>query len=107
MTTQDVTPPRLNGETGSIRRYFVSYSGVKLPFKLVTELTEAEIHNRNTFFRADYAENGALLGFDKVVYGEVSMSHRYDYYPSGALKQAEIVNHDEDDTKQLSFPDAG
>lgn len=106
MSDQETLSPGAGSETGTVRRYFVSYSGVKLPFKLVTELTEAEIHNRNTFFRADYAENGALLGFDKVVYGEISMSHRYDYYPSGALKQAEIINHDEDDTKHLDFPNS-
>lgn len=87
------------------QRYFVSYSGVRLPFNLVTELTEAETQNRNTFFRADYDDSGKLLGFDKVVYGEISMSHRYEYYPSGAIKHAEIINHDEDDTKEMDFPD--
>lgn len=86
------------------QRFFVSYSGVRLPFRLVTELTPAEIHNRNTFFRADYDAAGRLLGFEKVVYGEVAMSHRYRYYPCGALQQADITNHADEETTVLEFP---
>jgi hypothetical protein len=30
-------------------RYFVSYSGIKLPLKLVNEITETSLNNRNTY----------------------------------------------------------
>jgi hypothetical protein len=87
------------------RRYFVSYSGVRLPFRLVTELSESEVENRNTYFQADFDDAEHLIGFDKMVYGELEMSHRYRYYPSGALQEAEVTNHAEDDTKVIPFPD--
>ena len=32
-------------------RYFVSYRGIKLPLKLVNEITEASLNNRNTYYR--------------------------------------------------------
>jgi hypothetical protein len=89
----------------SVRRYFVSYSGVRLPFRLVTELTEAEVENRNTYYKADFNHADQLLGFDKIVYGDLEMSHRYSYYPSGALCEAQVTNHAEGDTKVVPFAD--
>jgi hypothetical protein len=47
-------------------RYFVTYTGIKLPFKLVNPLTEADIHNRNTFLRAYFDDAERLIGFQKV-----------------------------------------
>lgn len=41
-------------ETTLASRYFTSYSGVKLPLKLVGELDEADMRNRNTFFRGHF-----------------------------------------------------
>jgi hypothetical protein len=75
-------------------RYFITYSGVKLPFKLVSELGEHEIRNRNTFFRGYFAADDVLLGFQKVVYGEVELEHKYTYGEDGVLKQAEITDAD-------------
>jgi Family of unknown function (DUF6156) len=72
-------------------RYFVTYSGVKLPLNLVNELDPTALSNRNTFFRAYYDADDRLLGFEKIVYGETEMSHRYEYHSCGALKRAEIV----------------
>ena len=34
--------------------YFLSYSGVRLPMKMVGALEPTEIDNRNTFFGVDY-----------------------------------------------------
>ncbi|MGR8936066.1 MAG: DUF6156 family protein [Gammaproteobacteria bacterium] len=73
-------------------RYFISYSGVKLPLKLVNPLTD--IDNRNTYFRGYYDNNGQLVLCQKVVYGEIELQHRYRYHPSGALQQAEITDAD-------------
>ena|SRR5271165_7468079 len=76
-------------------RFFVSYSGVKLPFNLVNAIAAEALSNRNT-----------LTGFDKVVYGEVELAHRYEYHDNGALSRAEITMLDED-AVALHFDEAG
>jgi hypothetical protein len=87
-------------------RFFVSYSGVKLPFNLVNPIPADALSNRNTFIRAYFGAAGSLSGFDKVVYGEVELSHRYEYHGNGALSRAEIVMLDED-SAILCFDEAG
>jgi Family of unknown function (DUF6156) len=79
-------------------RYFLATSGVKLPLKLVNEIEPDALSNRNTYIRAFYDPIGLLRGFDKMVYGDVEMSHRYEYDASGALRRAEIIMLDEDPT---------
>lgn len=75
-------------------RYFTTYSGIKLPFKLTGELSEDEINNRNTFYRGYFDDAGVMRSFQKVVYGEVEQEHRYSFGDDGALVQAEIVDED-------------
>ena len=75
-------------------RFFVTYTGVKLPFRLINELQQVDVENRNTFFRGIFDENNRLIGFDKLAYGEIELSHRYDYHVNGILKQAEITDLD-------------
>ncbi|WP_341992707.1 DUF6156 family protein [Azorhizobium sp. AG788] len=87
-------------------RFFVSYSGVKLPFTLVNPIAPDALSNRNTFIRAYFDPEGRLSGFDKLVYGEVELSHRYDYHPGGGLSRAEIVMLDEEPAT-LRFDAAG
>jgi hypothetical protein len=87
-------------------RFFVSYTGVKLPLKLVNPIEADALSNRNTFMRAYFNDAGLLMGFDKMVYGEVELAHRYVYHANGILKQAEIVMLDED-TVTLCFNEAG
>jgi hypothetical protein len=87
-------------------RYFVSYSGVRLPFNLVNAIAVEALSNRNTFIRAYFDDAGMLSGFDKMVYGEVELSHRYEYHGSGRLKRAEIVMLDEEPAV-LSFDETG
>ncbi len=77
-------------------RFFTSYSGVKLPFNLVNAIAAEALSNRNTFIRAYFDSAGVLSGFDKVVYGEVELSHRYQYHGNGQLRRAEIVMLDEE-----------
>jgi hypothetical protein len=81
-----------------VTRYFLTYTGVTLPFNLVTPLRADEIENRNTYFRGHYDAEGRLTGFDKMVYGEVELAHRYRYGADGALSQAEIIDIDGDCT---------
>jgi len=87
-------------------RFFTSYSGVKLPFNLVNAIAAEALSNRNTFIRAYFDQAGMLSGFDKVVYGEVELSHRYQYHGNGRLKRAEIVMLDEEPAA-LHFDEAG
>ena len=78
----------------SRQRIFTSYTGVKLPFKLVNELDAREVENRNTYFRGYFDAAERLTGFDKLVYGEIELAHRYQYHANGALRQAEITDID-------------
>jgi len=75
-------------------RFFVTYTGVKLPFKLVNELQAAEVENRNTYFRGLFDGQGRLNGFDKLAYGEIELMHRYSYRDDGKLSTAEITDID-------------
>ena len=88
----------------SQRRYFLSYSGVGLPFNLITPLAEAEVANRNTYFVGYYDAADRLTGFDKMVYGEVELAHRYDYHDGGRLKRVEIADIDGESTV-MEYPD--
>jgi hypothetical protein len=76
-------------------QYFLTYSGVKLPVRLVNPLSEAELANRNTYIRAQFGDGQRLMQFDKVVYGEVELTHRYHYHENGTLLSAEILMGDE------------
>ena len=89
-------------DTATICRYFTTYSGVQLPFKLVSELGEHEIRNRNTYFRGYYDADGVLLSFQKIVYGEVEIEHQYTYDASGKLTHAQITDADGEVT-ELTF----
>jgi len=73
-------------------RYFVSYSGVKLPLKLLSELDLTQLGNRNTFFRGYFDGCDRLVKLQKVVYGEIEMEHRYSYHSNGTLKHADIID---------------
>ncbi len=82
-------------------RYFLSYSGVKLPLNLLTPLDPDELENRNTYFRALYDQAGHIVSCEKIVYGEVELAHRYEYSAAGALARAEIRMGDDDPTEIL------
>ncbi|MGZ4958807.1 MAG: DUF6156 family protein [Methylomonas sp.] len=76
-------------------RYFISYSGVKLPLKLVNELEdESHLENRNTYFRGYYDADQRLMLCEKLVYGDIELRHCYRYHTNGALSQAEITDAD-------------
>jgi hypothetical protein len=79
----------------SALRYFLSYSGVKLPLRLVSPLTEEELGHRNTYIRAQYDADDRLTKCEKLVYGEVELTHCYAYHGNGALCRAEIIIDDE------------
>ena len=87
-------------------RYFLTYSGVKLPLNLVSPIGEADTRNRNTFMRAYYDSQGLMVVCQKVVYGEIEMEHRYEYHANGVISRAEISLPDEDDAL-ICFDDSG
>jgi hypothetical protein len=72
-------------------RYFLSYSGVRLPLKLLGPLEASELKNRNTYFRATYDAEGKIVSCEKLVYGEVELRHDYAYGADGALARARIA----------------
>jgi hypothetical protein len=75
-------------------RFFVTYTGVKLPFNLVNELQASEVENRNTYFKGYFDARDQLTGFDKLAYGEIELMHRYEYHENGRLSLAEITDID-------------
>ncbi len=85
------------------RRYFLSTSGIKLPLRMVNEIEPEALSNRNTYIRADYDGDGRLLRFEKLVYGDIELTHVYTYDAEGALSRAEIALPDED-PMVLDFP---
>jgi Family of unknown function (DUF6156) len=74
------------------RRYFLTYTGMKLPFRLSQPLAEADIINRNTYFIGYFDTEERMLGLEKIVYGEIEFSHHYHYDKQGKLLQADIVD---------------
>ncbi|MBI5918553.1 MAG: hypothetical protein HY849_04175 [Nitrosomonadales bacterium] len=83
-------------------RFFVTYTGVKLPFRLVNELQPSETENRNTYFCGYFDAQDRLTGFDKLAYSEIELRHRYEYHDNGKLRAAEITDIDGEVT-QLVF----
>ena len=77
-------------------RYFLTQMGVGVPSRLVEPLDEAQVSNRNCFIRAWYDKGGQFVGFDKLVYGEVELAHRYAYHADGVLARAEVRMGDEE-----------
>ncbi len=89
-----------------VTRYFSSYSGVKLPLKLVGEIAEEDMGNRNTYYQASFDHQGRLCVCCKIVYGDNELQHQYSYYENGVLKQA-IISEDEDEVTTLNFDSSG
>ncbi len=92
-------------EQATVSRYFVSYSGVKLPLKLVNEIDLASLHNRNTYYQGYFDAQGRMLCCQKIVYGEVESEHVYAYYDNGILKHAQIKDGDE--VRDVCFDENG
>ena len=87
-------------------RHFVTYSGISLPLNLVTPLEPEALRNRNTYFRAWFDAYTRICFCEKITYGEVELSHRYEYHDNGQLKYAVIVNADDERTT-MSFNEQG
>lgn len=87
-------------------RHFVTYSGVRLPLKLVTPLEADALDNRNTYFRGYFDEQHRIVACQKVVYGEIEFEHLYEYHPSGVLKAA-VIRHPDEEPRMLHFDQQG
>ena len=92
-------------DDSTTRRFFVTYTGVKLPFCLQNELQPDEIKNRNTYYQGFYDSQQRITGFEKIAYGEVEQKHCYQYHDNGKLKQAEITDIDGEVTLLAFDPD--
>lgn len=87
----DIAPP-------ACTRCFVTYTGIKLPFKLTGELQAHEVKNRNTYFKGYFDAQDRITGFDKFAYGSIELQHRYAYHDNGKLSSAEITDIDGETT---------
>lgn len=83
-------------------RYFLSYSGVKLPLTLVNELQPQEVANRNTYFGIKLDAEGRTVLIHKLVYAEVELEHKYEYGTGNELLSAEVRNAD-NETQFINF----
>ncbi len=88
-------------DTEPNHRYFVTYSGTKLPVRLVDPIDVQELTNRNTYIRASFSATGQLSSWEKWVYGRVELAHRYFYSEDGGLLRAVIETEDESTTLEL------
>ena len=88
-------------------RYFLTYSGVKLPLKLVTPISEADTRNRNTYMRGYYDAQQRLVACEKVVYGEIELAHRYRYHDNGRVSRAEIHLVADEELTVIRFDENG
>jgi hypothetical protein len=77
-------------------RYFLTYRGVKLPLCMTEELPADALKHRNTYFRAEFNEQGLMLWVEKLVYGEVELRHDYRFDDQGRLLEAHIRMVDEE-----------
>jgi ABC-type tungstate transport system permease subunit len=93
----------MNANLTEASRFFLATNGIKLPLQLVSEIEAAALTNRNTYIRAFYDDAGRLLRFEKMVYGEIELTHIYQYDAEGVLRRAEIAMVDEEPTV-LEFP---
>lgn len=96
----------MDGHSHETCRYFATYSGIKLPIKLSQPLEGSAIINRNTYFRAFFDQDGRMTHFQKMVYGEIELQHRYQFHANGLLKQAEITDAEQEVTV-LNFDESG
>jgi len=71
-------------------RYFVTYTGVKPPVKLLDEMPATGLTNRNTYFRGWYNADEQLVKLEKAVYDGIELRHDYLYHPNGRIAQATI-----------------
>ena len=90
-------------EIDLVVRYFTSYSGVRLPLRLVGELAVEDMRNRNTFYRGGFAADGRLLRCEKMVYGEIEVCHEYRYHADGRLAQA-LIHDANGEVECLDYP---
>ncbi|SER00705.1 hypothetical protein SAMN03080615_03561 [Amphritea atlantica] len=81
--------------------FYLSYSGIKLPLKLVGPLELSEIENRNTFFASIEDDQGRVTEIAKVVYNEIELHHHYRYHDDDqSLVEAVITADGETHTIQ-------
>jgi hypothetical protein len=88
-------------------RYFLTYSGVKLPLNLVTPISEADTRNRNTYMRGYYDTQNRLVAVEKVVYGEIEIEHRYQYHDNGQISWAGVHLVADDELTVIRFDENG
>lgn len=88
-------------------RYFLTYSGVKLPLNLVMPISEADTRNRNTYIRGYYDAQDRLVAVEKMVYGEIEIEHRYAYHANGQISWAGVLLVADEELTVMRFDENG
>jgi hypothetical protein len=84
----------------------LAYRGTRLPLQLTEELPAESLGHRNTYFRAHYDAQDRMLCCEKLVYGEVELSHHYEYDAAGRLHRA-VITVGDDEPRTLDLPPHG
>lgn len=79
--------------------YYVTYSGVGLPLKLVSPIDENDLYLRNTYFRQYTNDQNQKIIIEKIVHGRVEMVHKYTYDQENRVIEVEITDTDEEPKK--------
>ncbi len=87
------------------QRFFVSYTGVKLPFTLVNPIAADALSNRNTFIRAYFDARACCAASTRWSMARSNFP-TLCYHDNGALRHAAIVMLDEEPA-ELAFDAAG
>lgn len=75
-------------------RCYTSYTGIKLPLKLVNELNDDDMDKRITYFKGYFDAQDQLKIIEKVVYDEIEFSHHYEYNDDGVISKVIMVEDD-------------
>jgi hypothetical protein len=82
--------------------YFYPVAGSNCRLILFFPLDARELENRNTFFRAVFGDADRLVSCEKIVYGEVQLTHRYDSRGNDTLSHARTAMGDDEETEICS-----
>ncbi|MBC8038435.1 MAG: hypothetical protein H7X89_14580 [Rhizobiales bacterium] len=73
-------------------RYFGSFSGYNLPFKLGNEFNETEALRKKAYMLACFDEKGVLKWYEKRLDGNMEFRHEFIYNSDGNLKTVKGSN---------------
>lgn len=74
--------------------YFLGWSGTSMPRSPDNPTSEADAIRHQSFYRAEYDDQGRLGKFTKVLDGRVDWADEYTYWSNGKLSQRRMTRSD-------------